>query len=87
MCLQAKNLGVYNVESYIDVFYLMSFAGVSSTIMSGALSERAYHGPYGGFSAVTTGFLFPSVAYWVWAPGGWLFQLGFLDTAGVFQER
>ena len=40
MSLEPKNIGVYNVESYIDVFYLMSFAGVCSTIMAGNLYEK-----------------------------------------------
>jgi Amt family ammonium transporter len=81
--LNPDNILVIKTDNYVDVYYLLSFACVACTIMSGALAERAFHGPYGVYSGVVAGFIFPTVAYWTWSTDGWLLKLGYLDTAGT----
>jgi Amt family ammonium transporter len=83
MAIDPGNIMLVKTPSPVDVYYLLSFACVACTIMSGALAERAFHGPYGIYAGVVAGFIFPTVAYWTWTTTGWLFQLGYLDTAGA----
>eukprot|EP00469_Lotharella_globosa_P012210 CAMPEP_0167788200 /NCGR_PEP_ID=MMETSP0111_2-20121227/9890_1 /TAXON_ID=91324 /ORGANISM="Lotharella globosa, Strain CCCM811" /LENGTH=473 /DNA_ID=CAMNT_0007680015 /DNA_START=43 /DNA_END=1464 /DNA_ORIENTATION=+ len=79
-------------------FFQFAFAATASTILSGAIAGRAKLEAYFIACAFITGFIYPVVSHWVWAPEGWLsaFQepedrigydtdnktCGFIDYAG-----
>jgi Amt family ammonium transporter len=58
------------------------FAVITPALISGALVERVRLKPYLMFIALWCVFVYAPVAHWVWAPGGWLRNLGVLDFAG-----
>ena len=70
------------------LFQLM-FAGAATTIVSGAVAERMNFSGYLIVSCVLSGLIYTVFGHWVWngidtdQPGGWLYQLGFRDFAGV----
>jgi ammonium transporter, Amt family len=58
------------------------FAVITPALISGALVERVRIKPYLLFVALWCVVVYAPVAHWVWAPGGWLRNLGVLDFAG-----
>ncbi|KAJ7394689.1 hypothetical protein OS493_000514 [Desmophyllum pertusum] len=63
-------------------FFQASFATTATTIVSGAVAERANLQAYMVFSFTNTlAFCFP--AYWVWGDSGWLKKLGVIDVGGA----
>jgi Amt family ammonium transporter len=58
------------------------FAVITPALISGAIVERVRMKPYLVFVALWTLVVYAPVAHWVWAPGGWLRNLGVLDFAG-----
>ena len=72
------------------VFFEFTFAAASSTIVSGAVAERAQLPAYLFFTSLITGIIYPTIAHWVWSPVGWLSYLnkkdallgGVIDFAG-----
>ena len=58
------------------------FAVITPALISGALVERVRIKPYLLFVALWSLIVYAPVAHWVWAPGGWLRNLGVLDFAG-----
>jgi len=58
------------------------FAVITPALISGALVERVRMKGYLLFVALWCVFVYSPVAHWVWAPGGWLRNLGVLDFAG-----
>lgn len=65
------------------VFFLFQvvFAGTTVTIISGAIAERTTFYGYLGI-VVVMAVVYPVFGHWVWAEGGWLYELGFVDFAG-----
>lgn len=67
---------------YALYFFQASFATTATTIVSGAIAERANLQAYMVFSFTNTlSFCFP--AYWVWGNNGWLKKLGVIDVGGA----
>jgi Amt family ammonium transporter len=58
------------------------FAVITPALISGAIVERVRMKAYILFIALWSLFVYSPVAHWVWAPGGWLRNLGVLDFAG-----
>jgi Amt family ammonium transporter len=58
------------------------FAVITPALISGALVERVRIKAYLLFIALWCVVVYAPVAHWVWAPGGWLRNLGVLDFAG-----
>ncbi len=58
------------------------FAVITPALISGALVERVRIKAYLLFVALWCVVVYAPVAHWVWAPGGWLRNLGVLDFAG-----
>jgi Amt family ammonium transporter len=58
------------------------FAVITPALISGAIVERARIKAWILFVALWSLVVYAPVAHWVWAPGGWLRNLGVLDFAG-----
>jgi Amt family ammonium transporter len=58
------------------------FAVITPALISGAIVERIRMKAYILFIALWSIVVYAPVAHWVWAPGGWLRNLGVLDFAG-----
>jgi Amt family ammonium transporter len=58
------------------------FAVITPALISGAIVERVRMKAYVLFIALWSVVVYTPVAHWVWAPGGWLHNLGVLDFAG-----
>ncbi len=58
------------------------FAVITPALISGAIVERVRMKAYVLFIALWSIVVYAPVAHWVWAPGGWLRNLGVLDFAG-----
>jgi ammonium transporter, Amt family len=62
--------------------YQATFAIITAALISGAIVERMRFGAYILFICLWSLFVYSPVAHWVWAPGGWLFDMKALDFAG-----
>ena len=58
------------------------FAVITPALISGAIVERVRLKAFVLFTAIWSIVVYAPVAHWVWAPGGWLHNLGALDFAG-----
>ena len=58
------------------------FAVITPALISGAIVERVRVKAFVLFVGIWSIVVYAPVAHWVWAPGGWLRQLGALDFAG-----
>jgi Amt family ammonium transporter len=62
-------------------FQLM-FAAITPALITGAFAERKRFGAFVLFTIAWSTLVYSPLAHWVWAPGGWLRELGALDFAG-----
>ena len=62
--------------------FQMMFAVITPALITGAFAERAKFSTFLVFTALWSLLVYAPVAHWVWAPGGWLRELGALDFAG-----
>ena len=61
----------------------MMFAAITPALITGAFAERKRFGVVRRCSPILWSILvYAPLAHWVWAPGGWLRELGALDFAG-----
>ena len=58
------------------------FAAITPALITGAFAERKRFGTFVVFTILWSLFIYSPIAHWVWAPGGWLRNLGALDYAG-----
>ncbi len=58
------------------------FAVITPALVSGAIVERMRIKAFVLFVALWSVVVYTPVAHWVWAPGGWLRNMGALDFAG-----
>lgn len=85
--LGAEYRGVYRALSWVGVplqakfLFQLVFAGIATTIVSGAVAERIKFLAFLLFSVAMAGIIYPIVGHWIWG-GGWLSQIGFWDFAG-----
>ncbi|CAN0067623.1 unnamed protein product, partial [Ectocarpus fasciculatus] len=81
--------------AYANWIFQWAFAASATTIVSGAMAERATFGAYVLHSFLITSFIYPIVAHWAWSEEGWasarradddedglLFGCGVIDFAG-----
>jgi Amt family ammonium transporter len=71
-----------SVPELLFATFQLSFAIITAALVSGAIADRAKFAAWMVFVPVWTIAVYSVVAHWVWAPGGWLFELGVLDYAG-----
>lgn len=58
------------------------FACLTVGLIAGAVPDRMKFGAWLVFGAIWAVIVYFPVAHWVWAPGGWIFELGVIDFAG-----
>ena len=75
----------YDVDAYLNMFWMLVFCATAATIVSGAVAERMKFKAYIMYSIVVSVIIFPIYGHWIWG-AGWLSQLPFgmgaLDFAG-----
>jgi len=64
------------------MIYQAMFAIITPALITGAFAERMNFKAYMIFAGLWSVIVYCPVAHWVWAPGGWLKQMGALDFAG-----
>jgi len=75
----------YDVDTYLNMFWMLVFCATAATIVAGAVAERLKFKAYLIYSILVSVLIYPVYGHWVWG-GGWLSQLPFgmgaLDFAG-----
>jgi ammonium transporter, Amt family len=64
------------------VAFQAMFACLTVGLIAGALADRTKYSAWLIFAALWAIIVYFPVAHWVWAPGGWIFELGVIDFAG-----
>ncbi|CBG69730.1 MULTISPECIES: ammonium transporter [Streptomyces] len=72
----------HQIAAFAFILFQMLFAVITPALMSGALADRVKFSAWMIFVALWVTLAYFPVAHWVWAPGGWLFELGVIDFAG-----
>jgi Amt family ammonium transporter len=62
--------------------FQMMFAIITPALITGAFAERMKFSGYVAFTSLWLLLVYSPIAHWVWAPGGWIRELGALDFAG-----
>ena len=70
------------IPSLAFVVFQLFFAAITPALITGAFAERMKFSAYVVFTVLWLVFVYAPLAHWVWAPGGWLHDLGALDFAG-----
>ncbi len=73
------------IPEYIIAMFQGKFAIIAPALISGALAERVYFRGYIMFITLWFLAVYAPLCHWVWAPDGWLFNLGasgVIDLAG-----
>ena len=75
----------YDVDKYLNMFWMLVFCATAATIVAGAVAERMKFKAYFIYSIMVSVIIYPVYGHWVWG-GGWLsslpFGLGAIDFAG-----
>jgi len=70
------------IPEALFALFQMTFAIITPALIVGAFAERARFSAMMLFSAIWLFLVYIPVTHWVWAEGGWLFEMGLLDFAG-----
>jgi ammonium transporter, Amt family len=62
--------------------FQLFFAVITPALITGAFAERMKFSGYVLFTSLWLLLIYAPMAHWVWAPGGWIRELGALDFAG-----
>ncbi|KOG64482.1 ammonia channel protein [Streptomyces griseoflavus] len=74
--------GTTTIPVYVFAVFQLMFAVITPALISGALADRVKFTAWALFIALWATVVYFPVAHWVWAEGGWLFDLGVIDFAG-----
>ena len=74
--------GVDSAEDKLFMIFQCMFAIITPALITGAFAERMKFSSYALFVVLWLTIVYAPVAHWVWASGGWLFEMGALDFAG-----
>jgi len=81
-----QDFTIHDTEDYREWFFLWCFAATTSTIISGAVMERAKLEVYFAWTIMATCFLYPVASFWIWSEEGFLSlqksDFGVIDFAG-----
>lgn len=64
------------------VVFQLFFAAITPALITGAFAERMKFSAFAVFTTLWLLLIYTPIAHWVWAPGGWLHDMGVLDFAG-----
>ena len=64
------------------VAFQAMFATITAGLIAGSVADRMKYHSWLIFAAVWATIVYFPVAHWVWASGGWIFDLGVIDFAG-----
>ncbi|MBU7596147.1 ammonium transporter [Streptomyces sp. P38-E01] len=70
------------IPVFAFVLFQMLFAVITPALISGALADRVKFSAWAVFVALWISLVYFPVAHWVWAEGGWLYELEVIDFAG-----
>jgi ammonium transporter, Amt family len=62
--------------------FQLFFAAITPALITGAFAERMKFSAFAIFTSLWLLLVYAPLAHWVWAPGGWIHNLGALDFAG-----
>ena len=74
--------GATGIPFVLFASFQLMFAAITPALITGAFAERKRFASFVIFTVLWSIFVYSPIAHWVWAPDGWLFQLGALDFAG-----
>ena len=74
--------GKGGIPVFAFALFQMMFAILTPALMSGALADRVKFSAWTLFIALWVTIVYFPVAHWVWAEGGWLYELEVIDFAG-----
>ena len=74
--------GLKTIPESVFFFFQMTFAIISSAIITGAFAERMKFSAIMVFIALWVLMVYAPAAHWVWGSDGWLAKDGVLDYAG-----
>lgn len=74
--------GDEGIPVFAFVVFQLMFAVLTPALMSGALADRVKFSAWALFIALWATVVYFPVAHWVWAEGGWLYELEVIDFAG-----
>ena len=63
--------------------FQMMFAVITPALITGAFAERKRFAAFLLFTVLWSTLVYDPIAHWVWGHGGWLANLGALDTVQV----
>lgn len=78
----APNGLALTIPPLLFMVFQMTFAVITPALISGAIADRLRFTGWVWFLGLWSVLVYSPVAHWVWAPNGWLFELGALDFAG-----
>jgi Amt family ammonium transporter len=70
------------VPETVYMMFQMTFAIITPALIAGAFADRMKFSAMCIFMILWSIVVYAPIAHWVWAPTGWLSQLGVLDFAG-----
>ncbi len=70
------------IPESVWVMFQMTFAIITPALIVGGFAERMKFSAVMLFSGLWLVFVYAPVCHWVWADGGWLYDMGLLDFAG-----
>ena len=73
---------VQTVPETVYMMFQMTFAIITPALITGAFADRMKFSALCIFMTLWSLVVYSPVAHWVWAPTGWMAQLGVLDFAG-----
>lgn len=71
-----------SIPEGLFALFQMTFAIITPALIIGGFAERARFSSMMLFSAIWLFVVYIPVTHWVWAEGGWLYEMGLLDFAG-----
>jgi Amt family ammonium transporter len=73
---------VQTVPETVYMMFQMTFAIITPALIAGAFADRMKFSAMCIFMTLWSLLVYSPIAHWVWAPTGWIAQLGVLDFAG-----
>ena len=70
------------IPESVFMTFQMTFAIITAALITGAMADRMKFSALLWFIGLWSIIVYAPIAHWVWAPGGWLFDMGVLDFAG-----